>query len=231
MKTKKRKKKSKDYSTRFKNNHRQFLLERLKEEWEEAERAVKKHELIERAIKGAFDFSEDLLKILAIGGVVTVMAVAPNTFAAIGQLRRYRRFFKDINAPKEINRYSSKGYVTYQKIDEITYRIKITDKGKKLLLKSRAEKMKIQETKKWDGIWRIVIFDIPRKHNSMRELLRDRLKKMGMYPLQESVFVCPYPCQEEVGFWTSLYFASSFVRFIEARSISNDRDVRGFFDF
>ena len=205
-------------------------MERLKEEWQEAERAVKKHELIKRAEEGALEFSKDLLKILAIGGVVTVMAMAPNTFVAVDRLRRYRRFFKNVDVPKEIKTSSSKGYITYEKIDEITHRIKITEKGRKMLFKSAAERMKIKETKKWDGIWRIVIFDIPRRHNSIRELLRDRLKRMGMRQLQESVFVCPYPCEEEVGFWASLYFASSFIRFIEARLISNDQDIKSFFD-
>jgi len=227
---KKRKKRSKEYKNRFKSNHENFLLERLKEEWQEGERAAKKHELIKRAERGAIEFSKDLLKILVIGGVITVMAVAPNTFVAIGQLRRYRRFFKNVDASKEIRISSSKGYITYEKIDEITHRIKITEKGRKMLLKSAAERMKIKETKRWDGIWRIVIFDIPKKHNSIRELLRDRLKKMGMRQLQESVFVCPYPCEEEVWFWTSLYFASSFIRFIEARSISNSEDIKSFFD-
>ena len=208
----------------------EFLIERFREEWREAERAAKKHELIKRAERGALDFGGDLLKILIMGGAATVLMTAPKTFIAIDQFRRYYRFFKNINADHEIRICSSRGYVRYRKIDEITHRVEITEKGKKFLLKSAAERMEIRKTKKWDGLWRILIFDIARKHNKMRDALRDRLKKIGMYRLQESVFVCPYPCEEEIEFWASLYFASPYIRLIKAKEISEDKNIRSFFD-
>ena len=225
-----KKKGTKDYTNRFKTEHEKFLLKRLQKEWQEAERAAKKHQLIKRAEKGALEFGRDLLLILAIGGMATVLLVAPKVFVAVDHLNRYRRFFKDVNTDKEIRTYSSKGYVNYRKIDEITYRVEITEKGKKLLLRSEAEKMRIRKTKSWDGIWRIVIFDIARKHNRMRDAFRDRLKKIGMYQLQESVFVCPYPCEEEIDFWAPLYFASPYIQIIRATEISDHQKLKDFFD-
>ena len=53
--------------------------------------------------------------------------------------------------------------------------------------------------KKWDHKWRVVIFDIPQEISSARKKFRHRLVTMGFYPIQKSVFVFPYPCEEEVG--------------------------------
>jgi len=210
--------------------HEEFLLQRLKKEWQEAEIAVKKHELIQRVKTGAFEFGRDLLRITAIGGMVMVLMVAPKVFVAVNYLNRQRRFFKDIEPKETIQTHSSRGYVNYRQVDEITWRVEITEKGKKMLLRAEAEKMKIKATKKWDGIWRLVGFDISRKHNKMRDALRDRLRKIGMRQLQESLFVCPYPCEEEIKFWASLYFASPYIRIIRAKEIEGEEELKKFFD-
>ena len=71
----------------------------------------------------------------------------------------------------------------------------------------------------------MVIFDIPRRHNSARDGFRRRLLEMGMYPLQNSVFVYPYPCREEVMFWASLFNVSQGVHVVESR-LDTDIDSR-----
>jgi DNA-binding transcriptional regulator PaaX len=50
----------------------------------------------------------------------------------------------------------------------------------------------------WDGKWRIVMFDIPQKYERQRHLFRAKLKILGFQMLQKSVFVIPYPCEEEL---------------------------------
>src|SRR3989338_8740607 len=52
--------------------------------------------------------------------------------------------------------------------------------------------------KQWDKKWRVVIFDIPREFNRERDVLRGKLKEFGFYMLQESVFIFPYPCENEL---------------------------------
>ena len=49
-----------------------------------------------------------------------------------------------------------------------------------------------------DKKWRVVLFDIPQEHNKSRNKLRARLKLWGFFMLQESVFVAPYKCEEEI---------------------------------
>lgn len=51
--------------------------------------------------------------------------------------------------------------------------------------------LKWQE-KKWDGWWRIVIFDIKIKQNWIRDKLRRKLTELGFGKWQESVYVSPH---------------------------------------
>ena len=51
---------------------------------------------------------------------------------------------------------------------------------------------------KWDKKWRIVIFDIPQELHNKRNIFRQKLRSMGFYMLQKSVFVFPYECREEL---------------------------------
>lgn len=46
-------------------------------------------------------------------------------------------------------------------------------------------------SKKWDGNWRVVIFDIEEKEKTLRNSLRRKLLSLGFGKLQESVYVTP----------------------------------------
>lgn len=47
----------------------------------------------------------------------------------------------------------------------------------------------VAEDDKWDGYWRIVIYDIPEKHFLLRNILRRKLKEWGFKKWQQSVWV------------------------------------------
>ncbi|MEK7562216.1 MAG: hypothetical protein AAB509_00850, partial [Patescibacteria group bacterium] len=80
-----------------------------------------------------------------------------------------------------------------------TFTFVLTDKGKLRALTYNFENMKI-ERKDWDGKWRFVVFDVPEKFRIGRDALRGKIKKLGFYELQKSVFIFPYKCQDEIEF-------------------------------
>lgn len=51
-------------------------------------------------------------------------------------------------------------------------------------------------SKKWDGIWRLISFDVPEKKASLRVWLRDKLKSLGFGMLQESLWIIPHDLAE-----------------------------------
>ncbi|MCL5090630.1 MAG: hypothetical protein M1514_01325 [Patescibacteria group bacterium] len=48
------------------------------------------------------------------------------------------------------------------------------------------------QKQKWDGKWRLVIFDIKERYRKDRDLLRIKLKELGFGMIQESVWLSPY---------------------------------------
>ncbi len=61
---------------------------------------------------------------------------------------------------------------------------RLTDKGQeKVVLASLGEK-----TERWDGKWRLVIFDVPEKRRAARDALRRKLKDWQFVQFQQSVW-------------------------------------------
>jgi DNA-binding transcriptional regulator PaaX len=48
----------------------------------------------------------------------------------------------------------------------------------------------------WDGVWRLVAFDIPEEHRKHRDALRSVLHRAGCIKIQQSIYVYPHPCAE-----------------------------------
>jgi len=79
-------------------------------------------------------------------------------------------------------------------IDDKELIIRLTDIGRDKIL---WEKIK-NSNEKWDGKWRVVIWDIPEKRRVARDLLRYKLKQLGFERLQKSVWACQKNCTKEL---------------------------------
>ena len=103
--------------------------------------------------------------------------------------------------------------------------IELTNKGKKSLKVIIAKNLKILKPKKWDGRWRMVIFDVPDNNKIAREVLRGMLKRMNFYMLQESVFVYPFNSYNEIKYIVDLYNLKGCVRYLISEIIEGERDL------
>ena len=95
----------------------------------------------------------------------------------------YERNLKKSNLSKTIRSLRVKGYIVTEKQGKKLI-LRLTDKGK-----NEAVLSKLLESEKWDGIWRIVVFDIPEEMKKVRDVLRGRLKLWGFRPWQKSVWI------------------------------------------
>lgn len=183
----------------FTESEERFLIARLRREWEQAERAMKRHEHVEQAKSAGKFVAKSLFALALLGGVVLVAAAAPNTFAAHGKMFGGRRFYERNEFKKQFRYLQAKKYVQSRKT-EYGYHLTLTVRGRAKALQDVALGIRIPPQQKWDGTWWMVMFDIPRRKNSERNILRERLKQIGMEPFQESVFISRYPCRDEVLF-------------------------------
>ncbi len=74
--------------------------------------------------------------------------------------------------------------------------IKITPKGL-AVLSSSLDLEKFQR-RTWDKKWRVIIFDVYEKDKKQRERLRAIIKNWGFGMLQESVWISPFPLEEQI---------------------------------
>ncbi len=108
-------------------------------------------------------------------------------------------------------------------------KVSLTEKGVKKLNSIQYEILTIPRPKKWDKQWRIVIFDIPERYRSTRDLLRTKLKKLGFYQIQKSTWIYPFSCKTELESIRSYHKITPYVSFIEAHYIEDEEVLRKYF--
>lgn len=151
----------------------------------------------------------------------------------------YFRIIKEISKEwKAINRralceavrklYQSK-LIDYKENNNGTVSLILSDGGKNRALRYNLEKIKIKKPAKWDGLWRLVIFDIPEKFKQGRNALALKLKQLGFFPLQKSVFIFPYECKNEIDFIIEIFNLRPYVRFLIVKEIDVDLDLKNRF--
>lgn len=167
------------------------------------------------------EVAKNILIALGMVGVISAVVVAPGLGKALPLLSKID--LRRIN--QELKRLKNRGLVEIIKKRNGITEIKLTRKGKKKLAKYKIDDLKIEKPQVWDGKWRIIIFDIPILKNNKRELLRKKMKNLGFYKLQQSVFVHPFPCYEVVTFLKNYFELHNEVEYIEAEKMENQNKL------
>lgn len=107
--------------------------------------------------------------------------------------------------------------------------IKLTDKGRTKYLRFRLEELSLKG-QKWDGKWRLVLYDISKLKKSMQEGFRRTIKQIGLYPLQKSVYLTPYPCADTISYLREYYDLGEEVIMLEVSGLENESFYRDYFD-
>jgi len=215
--------------------NREFLLAHLAKEWRDVERIIKKdrkrQKLYDTAKETGVVIGVTLLGMAAVCGILVVGAVAPKIFSVFGRSGKYHRYFDKARFNQRVRYFQRRGYieVTECENEDRMMEIKLTELGKTQVVKRALGNLRILPQAKWDGSWRIVIFDIPERNKWAREGLRECLKRIGFYRLQKSAFVFPYPCRAEIEFLGRIYSAGGNIHFMEANLVSFGDELKAFF--
>jgi len=101
-----------------------------------------------------------------------------------------------------------------------------SDKGKKYARYFQLDDIRIKKPKRWDGKWRVVMYDVPDKLKKVRESLRYHLKELGFVEIQKSVFAHPFECEEEIKHIAEFYNSKKYIRFMLVESIDGEDKLR-----
>ncbi|MDP3763166.1 MAG: hypothetical protein Q8Q92_00700 [bacterium] len=172
------------------------------------------------------DFKRIILTTVATTGILAITVLAPN---ALQVLKPFLKNKKKYNLKYYLNQKAKKlvkdGLL---KIDTENGKqsLSLTEKGESKLLYYQITEKKKQ---KWDGKWRVVIFDVWESTRSKRNLLRNEIRDFGFIQLQRSVWIYPYECADFIELLkTDLSFGKN-IRYMVVESLDHDEKLRKHF--
>ena len=168
--------------------------------------------------------------LLLIGGVSLGLTRRPDQYFRIAKnIAKEWKKIDERNLRLAIkNLYKSK-MIDCKENSDGTVSVVLTNNGKKKILKYDLDKIQIKKPINWDKTWRMVIFDIPESERRGRIALAEKLKEIGFYPMQKSVFIHPYECKDEIDFITEIFNLSPYVRFLRVNNTDIDLDLKNRF--
>jgi len=168
--------------------------------------------------------TEVVLRILAGGGLLTMMVIAPNAIQAlpvfIPALRR-KQYVKTT-----LTRIVERGLADWRRSPGGKKYLTLTTKGKLELNRFRLKKLQIPIPRRWDMKWRLIIFDIKELRRSNRDQFRQQLIEFGFSRLQNSVWVFPYECGELIQLLKTSYRLGKDVLYLTVEKIENDFELK-----
>ncbi|MCX6763418.1 MAG: hypothetical protein NTZ97_01650 [Candidatus Moranbacteria bacterium] len=177
-----------------------------------------------------------ILKGLLITGAVAVASTSP-MFVSMA-LPKVTKYLSDkIKDKRKKNKRFCNTFYYLKRNDLINFEnhggqiyISLTKEGRKKAGKYQIDDLEIKKPKKWDRKWRILIFDIKNKERMKREALRGKIKELGLFQLQKSVWAYPYNFTNEIKLLRSFFgLTEAEMQVIIASYIENDRGLKNNF--
>ena len=173
------------------------------------------------------ELAKEILTGLALGGFIVACIVMPNLAQVVNLFKpkdsrdRYRvkQALRGLQKKNMVHIVSRKGQDV----------VEITAQGKKKVLEYDLANMQLNTRQKWDQKWRIVMFDIPETKKRARNAVSFKIKDIGMYSIQKSVFVFPHPCKDEIDFVGEVFGVRKNIIYIEATHIDGDEKAKRHF--
>ena len=174
-------------------------------------------------------YSKEILKYLLLVGGVYIAASSPyfalNLTKNISQLKKLKRK----NASYTFNYLKRRGLIEIKR-DGHDVQIALTEEGRRRAGKYQIDDLEIERPKKWDKKWRVVIFDIPDSSRLIRNIFRRKLKEFGFYPLQQSVWIIPFPCRAEIELLREFLGANKKqIQILEVTKLENEKFFKKIF--
>lgn len=142
--------------------------------------------------------TKSVLVLIAVGGLtLAATVVAPGAISGLAPIlkefgqkpyrhQRLRRRLRRLGLVRVVTRPDGNGDIV------------LTKRGRAVALRAHLEVLAIEQPKKWDKWWRLVIFDVPEKHRVARDFLREKLRQLNFLPIQRSAWILPWPCENEM---------------------------------
>lgn len=170
-----------------------------------------------------------VLAVASLPALVFVAAAMGNALQVFKQFESSKRFSKK-QIRNSINHLRRQKLIEYVSDKNGKTIVKITKKGETRLRAFDIELMKINKPKKWDGKWRLVMFDIPMRFTKGREALRYHLKELNFFQFQKSAWIYPYSCEDEIIFIADFFGVGKYVEVLVVESVLREEKIKKYFN-
>lgn len=160
-----------------------------------------------------------LLKVFSFGVVVGVGMVAPNALQVIDKYLLTNDRDKINPEYKRLLRHMKRlDLISIDHLADGSVYVSLTNKGKQRLQDVYLEDVIVKTPKNWDGMWRIVSFDIPSDKRDERNEFLTQLRRLGFVRSLQSMWVYPFTCTEEIYAVAKLVGIEKMVMVFEAKT-------------
>jgi len=172
---------------------------------------------------------KDFLYWLTIGGIVCIAASSPYFIKNLIKAYQRRKYYPKKKIVDAFYNLKRRGLIEFEIKNKQIY-IKLTEKGREVANWMQINDLKIKRPRKWDGWWRLVIFDVAQLKKIYREALRGKLRALGFHQLQKSIWVHAFNCQPEIELLKNFFgFSDKEIRLVLAKNIGDDEELRKIF--
>lgn len=173
-----------------------------------------------------------LLMTLAMGGISFFGAVLPGVMRVVAGSGKYHRYSKN-QYKVAVNNLKQRKLIEIVSEKNNRIKVNLTNRGMTRVKEFVFENLSISKPKKWDRKWRVIIFDIPtipKKLNRARAALREKIKELGFFKLQHSVWIYPYPCEDEVLLIGEIYYVTKYIEILTVEKLLHESKIKHFFN-
>lgn len=171
---------------------------------------------------------EMVLSTLLIVGVLAVAVTMPNAVQLFKYFGR-KTPNEQWRIRRSVSRLEKNGLIRKSVLRGQEYFV-LTPTGKDRAMRYKLNAMAIKPQKKWDGLWRLVMFDIPENKRPARRAIGYAIQKLGCLQYQKSVFITPYPCEEEIDFAGECFGVRKHIRIITAKDVEDIGNIKKHFN-
>lgn len=182
----------------------------------------KAEEKVRKKIRRA-KITKAIISTVAVAGVITVGAVAPKALELAGKTRFVRQWL--YRARTRTEQLMREGYL----IRDAKGRVRLTEKGERFAALMHEGTLAPKKPRRWDGKWRMLMFDIPEPRKGVRIKIRTTLHALGFLRLQDSVWVYPYDAEDFIAVLKTEYRIGKDVLYVIADHIEYDAPLRAHF--
>ena len=182
-------------------------------------------ETIEKEIKRKkirANIQKAILGTLATAGLVSMAVLAPNSLQLLKPLLKYnKKKNHSYTISRSITSLLEQGMIVIEMTEKGKF-VRLTEKGKTKLELFLASEKQIPLNKKWDGKWRVVIYDIKEYKKNTRNKLQMTLKSVGFKKLQNSIWIFPHPCETLITLLKADFHIGKEILYMVVEKLEND---------